>query len=224
MLNSPGYNNNLLTELEDLGALTDGENSTGLINVKPFRDWVSTSWSKRIFTFRLCNVGELLDINSELDKLPTFSREFASKIEFVLRSIYKIDDKLLVPEEEVAKYNEQNNTKLNRIEYLRSWIKNVEAIVVNRLYSIYEALETKQIRMLTNNVMCEITGKIYLEENIPEGSVFVKNCIGEIISKEGMELDIFNRSLYEMDIISNNNNNITNTSTNVETDLDNENG
>ncbi|MCK9471997.1 MAG: hypothetical protein M0Q88_09635 [Bacilli bacterium] len=216
MLNSPGYNNELLLQLEDLGALTsaDPESSSGLINIKPFRDWTSTVWSKKVFTFRLCNVGELIDINNELDKLPAFTREFASKIEFVLRSIYKIDDKIFVPEEEVAKYNERNNTKLSRIEYLRAWVKNVEGIVINRLYSIYEALESKQIRLLTDRVMCEITGNIFIKDEIPEGSYFIKNCIGEIISKKGLESELFNKSLYEVDIISNDNENSNNDSNN----------
>lgn len=198
----PGQNNDLLNQLEDLGALTDQNNeSKGLINIKPFRDWISNSWSKKVFTFRLCNVGELLDINNELDKLPTFTRDLASKREFVIRSIYKIDEKVLVPEEEVARYNEQTKNNLSRIEYLRTWIKNIEPIVLDRLYSIYEALELKQIRLLTNNVICEITGKLYLKDKVPEGSEFIRNCLGEIISKEGLESEIYNKDIYESDII-----------------------
>ena len=205
MQNYPGQNNDLLLQLEDLGALTDQNNeSTGLINIKPFRDWFSSSWAKKVFTFRLCNVGELLDINNELDKLPAYTRDFASKIEFILRSIYKIDEKILVPEEEVAKYNEQNRTNLNRVDYLRTWVKNIEPLVLNRLYSIYEALELKQIRLLTGNVMCEITGKLYLKESVPKDSVLIRNCIGEIISKEGLDSEIYNKDIYEIDIIDDN--------------------
>lgn len=200
MLNSPGSNNELLTQLEDLAALTDGER-IGVVHIKPFRDWASSPWAKRIFEFRLCNVGELIDVNNELDKLPAYTREFALKIELVLRSIYKIDDTLFVPEEEVATYNERNKTNLSRIEYLRSWIKNVEPVVLDRLNSIYEALEAKQVRMLTNYVMCEFTGKMFPKDSIPKGGVFIKNCIGEIISKEGLELEAFDKSLYDIDII-----------------------
>ena len=201
MLNSPGQDSELLTSFENLGALSD---EYGLVSIKPFRDWISSTWSKKIFKLRLCNAGEIIEIYDELNKLPSYSREAASKIEFVIRSIYKIENRMLAPEEEVQKYNEQYSTTLSRVQYLRSWIKNVEVVVINRMYSIYELLEAKQIRLLSDQVQCEITGKLYLKSNIPEGSVFIKNCIGEIISKEGLESDIFDKSLYGEDIINDN--------------------
>jgi hypothetical protein len=195
---SPGTNINILKEFEDLGALSS---NGGLIKIKPFRDWVQSSWAKKIFELRLCNTGEIIDIYKELDTVPVYARELSSKIEFIIRSIYSIDTRIFSPEDEVQKYNEMNNTNLTRIEYLRAWIKNVEGVVINRMYAIYELLEVKQIRLLSNQVLCEITGKTFPKEEIPEGSILINNCLGEIITKEGLEMEGINIEVYEEDMI-----------------------
>lgn len=196
MLNGP--RNPVLQSLEDVAALSK---DSGLISIRPFRDWVHESaWSKKLFNLRLCNAGEVLEIASYLSSVPENARDYALKLETILRMIYKIDGKMIADNKEVSDYCKQVDKELSRIEYLRLWVVNLEGIVVERLYSIYEQMQAKQVRLINGQYSCEVTGNIY--NSIPEDAVLVQNCLGEIISKEGLNILGNDLTLYQEDIIN----------------------
>ena len=179
MLNTP--DTPLLRSLEDLAALSS---NSGLIEVKPFRDWDS-SWKHKIFKMRLCNAGEMLDIGEFLSKYPNTVRDQALRIEILIRAIHTIDGQFLAPPEDLKKYNETHNTELSTLDYLRIWALNLEQLVLDRLYMIYTGLQAKQLRKMNNQLLCDVTGGVF--DTMPEGAEYIEYSTSEILSKEGME-------------------------------------
>jgi hypothetical protein len=166
----------LLRSLEDLGALTD---RAGLFEVKPFRDWRGTPWRHKIFSMRLCNAGESFDIDSYLNDVPENARIEGRKFEFLIRSVFAIDGKILLTPEELQTYNTTTKADLTHLQYLRMWVRNLEQLVVNRLDAVYGGLELKQVRHLQKIVLCEGCGTTY--HTVPEGSKKLKYSLGEIL-------------------------------------------
>lgn len=194
MLN--GVRNPVLRSLEDLAALTD---NTGLVHIRPFRDWKNASkWQNSLFTLRLCNAGEGLDIATYLNSVPETARTYAMKLETVIRMIYEINNTQIASDEEVSTFSQQFGKTLTRIDYLRLWITNVEKVVVDRLYSIYEQLQEKQKRLINGQFMCEITGDVYTD--FPEKAIVVHNCLGEILTEEGIRFLDNDLTMYGDDI------------------------
>jgi len=179
MLNTP--DTPLLRSLEDLAALSS---NSGLIEVKPFRDWDS-SWKHKIFKMRLCNAGEMLDIGEFLSKYPGTVRDQALRIEILIRAMYTIDDQPLAPEEDVKKYNDTHNVDLSKLEYLRIWALNLEQVVLDRLYVIYTGLQAKQLRKMNNQLLCDVTGAVF--DTPPDGAVYIEYSTSEILSNDGIE-------------------------------------
>lgn len=170
----------LLRQLENLAALSE---RSGLIEIKPFRDWKGSEyWSKAIFKMRLCNAGEILDISSYSDQFSHETKDKVVKIETIIRSLYEINGITIGSSEEVAKYNEKHNTQLTRLEYLRNWSKDLEQLVIDVLYSTYVGLQLKQIRFVTNQVMCDVCGQVWEKtDEILNNSKKILYSIGEII-------------------------------------------
>lgn len=169
----------LLQSLEELGSLTK---EFGLYSLKPFNDWKSSIWSKKVFKMRLCNAGELLDIFSQCQTVAENAKVQAMKIELLIRAIYSIDDRPLVTKEELEKFNDDNNLELSMFEFLRMWLKNLEQVVIERLDLIYHALQTKQLRQLEGKLMCGHCGQHY--SSFPEGAKRTKHMLCEIVDKE----------------------------------------
>lgn len=180
----------LLQSLEELGSLT---REFGLYSLKPFNDWKTTIWSKKVFKMRLCNAGELLDIFSQCQNVAEDAKVQAMKIELLIRSIYSIDDRPLVTPEELQKFNDDNNQDLSIYEFLRMWLKNLEQVVIERLDLVYHALQEKQLRQLEGKLMCGNCGRVY--SSLPEGGKLTKHMICEIVDKDC--LSIINKELYE---------------------------
>lgn len=178
---------NVLTEsLENLGAIE----GTGFFEVKPFKDWVGTpEWKEKIFKFRLCNAGEMFDVADAVDDKNERARLERIKFEILSRSIFAIDGRVLITDEELNKYNELNETdfKSSR-EWIAVYLRNLEKVVVDRLDAVYGALLIKQVRFLQGNVVCSATNKMFFKDTIPAGSLFLKYDLGEIITPEGMIL------------------------------------
>ena len=176
MLNAP--KSPLLDILERLAALSNEEG--GLVKIKPFRDWKGSTWQNKIFTMRLLNAGEMLEVYEYCSKFTGNAKEQAYYIEILIRSLYSVDGVSLAPEEEVAKYNKACNVNLSKLEYLRLWAGNLEQIVVLRLHSIYDQLQLKQIRLVNDQYLCEASGVTY--DSLPEGCRKIKYGIGEILA------------------------------------------
>lgn len=172
----------LLKVFEELGNFTDN----GLVNIKPFQDWKGFKWQNKVFTLRLCNAGETLDILSFVDKVPETARGQAIKQEIAIRSINSIDERPLVTEEELKKYNDGNNTKLSELQYLRTWVGNIEQVILDRLDVVYSSLQLKQIRSLQDNYQCERCGTVYEKSKLSKNSHIIKYSLGEIICETCM--------------------------------------
>jgi len=169
---------------ENLGAL----NGDGIYEVKPFKDWEgSHAWKDKIFSMRLCNAGEILDINAEnKGKDENAQLEFA-KFEILSRSILSIEGRSLINAEELTRYNEANKTDFQSPrEWVSIFLRNLEKVVVDRLDAVYGALTLKQARQLQGNVICGITNQLYPKSAIPAGSFYVKYELAEIITPEGI--------------------------------------
>lgn len=174
--------NPVASSLESLGALV----GTGLYKVKPFKDWKGTSeWKEKIFTFRLCNAGEVLDIASSVKTTNENERVIQTKIEILSRALYLVNESPLISQEELTKYNENNKTEFSsQREWIAVYLRNLENVVLNRLYAIYEALEYKQIRQLQGVVQSGINGVNYPKDLIPEGSVYLHYSLPEILTPD----------------------------------------
>ena len=169
-------NTPLLQIFEDLGSLSK---NFGLYKVKPFRDWKGSEWQHKILTMRLCNVGEMIDIASYCNDIPEAARTHVTRVEILIRSIWAIDDRVLLTPEELKEFNEANNTELTTIEYLRNWCRNLEEILLERLDAVYGGLQLKQLRMLQGNHMCERCGTVVSE--VSTGSLKLKYTLSEIL-------------------------------------------
>ena len=165
----------LLDSLVALGAFNDN----GLIDIKPFRDWKASPWKDKVFTMRLCNAGEMEDIFKEIGEVPENARPQAFKQELIIRSIFQVDGRVLVTQEELKEYNDKHNTEISNLQYLRMWVRDLEDVVVNRLEAVYQALTVKQIRYLQGQEMCEKCSTIF-NKNQNKGPK-IKYCLGEII-------------------------------------------
>lgn len=172
----------LLRSIEDLLSISND----GLIEIKPFRDWKLSYWKHKKFKMRLTNSGENLEINEYISKYPDSAKDQARKMEIVIRSLYSVDDLPLAAAEEVEKYNTTYSVNIDRLQYLRLWLINVEQVVLDRLYSVYIGLQGKQLRMANGQYMCDVTGSIF--NKIPEGALLLDYSISEIICKEGIDL------------------------------------
>jgi hypothetical protein len=193
MLNSPS--SPLLSILEKLASLTEEEG--GLIKIKPFRDWKGSSWQNKIFTMRLLNAGEMLEVYDFCDKYTGTARDQAYYIEIIIRSLFSVDGQQLAEDEEVLKYNQKCSTSLSRLEYLRLWAGNLEQVVLLRLHSIYEQLQIKQIRLVNGQFLCEISGNTF--NDLPKDCKVIKYGIGEILSKEILENKEIDLSNYDFE-------------------------
>ena len=193
MLNSP--QSPLLNTLERLGALS--EDSGGLIKIKPFKDWKGSSWQHKILSMRLLNAGEMLEVYDYCEKYEGEAKTQAYMIEIVLRSLYMVDGQMLASDDEVLKFNQNNKTSLNRVEYLRLWAVNLEQVVIARLHSIYEQLQLKQIRIVNGQYLCEVSGQTL--DKIPENSRILKYGIGEIVSGESLKIPNLDLSIYNFE-------------------------
>jgi len=169
----------LLRQLENLGALSE---RNGLIEIKPFKSWKGNPyWAEAIFKVRLCNAGEVLDISSYADQFSQDAKERVIKIDTVVRSLYEINNVTIGSTEEISKYNQRHNVNLTRLEYLRNWAKDLEQLVVDVLYTNYIGLQLKQVRLVTDQVMCDVCGQTYEKELLPPGSKETIYSIGEIV-------------------------------------------
>ena len=169
----------LLSSLENLGALSE---NFGLLEIKPFRDWVDHVWKNKIFSLRLCNAGEMLSIYSYLANFPDIARVQATKIEILIRSIYTIVDQPLISAEALSQYNDTHKSQLSTIEFLRQWAGNLEQVVVDRLDMVYGGLQIKQERKLQGISLCSNCERTYTE--IPEGSKKLQYSLSEIVCGE----------------------------------------
>jgi hypothetical protein len=169
----------LLQSLEELGSLSD---AFGLYEMKPFRDWNGSSWKNRIFSMRLCNAGEVLDISALCNDFPETARTQVTKIELIIRSVWQIDGRELVTAEELEEYNKKHKTEISALEHCRLWATNLEQIVVDRLDAIIGGLTLKQIRMLQGIQLCDHCGTTF--SKVPEGSKKLRFSMGEIICNE----------------------------------------
>ena len=165
----------ILNSLENLGAL----NGKGVYDVKPFRDWDDRIWKHKIFSMRLCNVGEGLDILEGLADVSVDAKAQMMKILILSRAIYMIDGTFPISSTELKGFNEQNSLQYDQKDYLFVWFKNTEQVILDRLDAVYAALQTKQIRELGGHIVCDSCGKIFNE--IPEGSRKLVHSVSEIV-------------------------------------------
>lgn len=169
----------LLIQLENLAALS---NNSGLIEIKPFRNWKGTPyWANAIFKMRLCNSDETLEIASQCAQFPIDAKDRVNKRETLIRSIYAINEITIAGVDELAKYNNKHNTNLGRIEYLRIWIGNLEQLVTDTLFDVYIGLQMKQLRLVLNQCVCESCGQPYDKSDLPKDSKKIFYSIGEIV-------------------------------------------
>jgi hypothetical protein len=175
----------LLDSLEDLGSL-------GIYDVKPFRDWKNPLWRDKIFSMRLCNVGEGFEILENISSIPEDAKSQAMKIEILARSIYMIDNTFPISSKDLQEFNEKNSLNYDQKDYLILWFKNIEQAVLNRLDAIYAGLQMKQLRELKEEKVCDNCGTIYKE--FSENSKKLKYSISELLCEKCLttvDLDIY---------------------------------
>jgi hypothetical protein len=190
----------LLSSLEDLGALSA---QYGIYKIKPFRDWIGSPWKDRVFSMRLCNAGEVLDIMSLCNEVPETARAYAAKVELVIRSVYAIDDRALVTPEELAEYNKLHHCALSLQEHLRGWVGNLEQIVVDRLDGIIRGLQGKQIRLLQGMAMCEACGVEVSASSLSPDTKLLKYALGEVLCGVCAEKeDLTKYDLQQLEVVS----------------------
>jgi hypothetical protein len=180
----------LLNAFQNLGAISS---NYGLYKIKPFRDWSGTGWQHKIFTFRLCNTGEVLEILKSAPDLIGEARTHYKKLEFLSRAIWEIDGSPIVTSEEVNDYNNRHHTELTLHEFVINWMHNLEDIIVERLDAIYAGLQVKQIRLLQGLNLCPDCGNVF--KDIPDGSLALDYALGEIICTDCVAS--VDRSLYD---------------------------
>lgn len=166
----------VLKSLEDLGALSE---QSGLFEIKPFKDWKGTSWCDKIFTMRLCNAGELVDVTAYCNEFPESARTSVMKVELLIRSVWAVDGRALISPEDLQKFNAASSTNLSDQEYLRNWALNLEQVVVDRLNVIYGGLQMKQVRRLQGFHLCDVCGKTYT--NIGDDFEVLQYSLAEVI-------------------------------------------
>jgi hypothetical protein len=167
----------LLKAFQNLGALGD---EFGLYKIKPFRDWNGNKyWQHKIFTFRLCNSGEVLDVLQSVQNLNEDASAYYKKFELLSRAIWSIDDQALCSQEEVTEYNQQNHVELTVHEFLVNYMHNLEDLVLSRLDAVYAALQVKQVRMLQGVLLCDSCGQVFKE--LPESGKRLVYSLSEII-------------------------------------------
>jgi predicted Zn-ribbon and HTH transcriptional regulator len=166
----------VLKALQNIGALTD---NFGLYKVKPFKDWPGSKWENAIFTYRLLNTGEMLDILRKVSNEPLDVKDLYKRLEILANAIWSIDERALVTEEDIVSYNAKNNTSLTVHEYIVNWMHNLEDVVITRLEAVYAGLQIKQIRLLQGVSLCDVCGTIF--KKIPAGSAIVEHTISEIV-------------------------------------------
>jgi hypothetical protein len=188
--------NDLLLSLEDLGSLSE---NSGLYEIKPFRDWKGTNWRNKVFSMRLCNAGEIQDIDTFISDIPEHARIQVTKLETILRSVFAIDGRLTLSPEDLVAYNEKAETNLSHLQLLRIWSRNLEQIVVNRLDAVYGGLELKQVRQLQHLQLCEGCGMIL--EEIPKNARKLKHCLGEFLC-EACLVTLPDVSIYDFEDVS----------------------
>ncbi len=183
-------NNTILKALENLGALSS---NFGLYEIKPFRDWHGSDWEHKIFTFRLLNAGELLDIMRSAPELSGEAKEYYKKFELLSRSIWAVEKRPLITEEEVKTYNESNKTEFTIQEFLVRWVRNLEDVVLSRLDAIYTGLQVKQVRILQGVYGCAECGNVFKE--IPKNAAVLEYSLAEIICNNC--LPVVDKTLYD---------------------------
>lgn len=180
----------ILHQLTNLAALSE---RNGLIEIKPFKSWKKDKyWAEAVFKIRLLNAGEILEVASYSDQFTSDAKEKAVKIETVARCLYEINGVPLGSSEELTKYNERHNSKLTRLEYLRNWVKDLEQLVLDYIYTNYVGLQMKQVRLVTNQQMCEICGQVWEKENVPLGSKETRYSVGEIVCGNCIKENLLN--------------------------------
>ena len=185
----------ILHQLTNLAALSE---RNGLIEIKPFKSWKKDKyWAEAIFKIRLLNAGEILDVASYSDQFSQDAKEKAVKIDTVARCLYEINGIPIGSSEELIKYNERHNSKLTRLEYLRNWVKDLEQLVLDYLYTNYVGLQMKQVRLVTNQQTCEICGQVWEKENTPPGSKETKYSVGEIVCGNCIKEGLFNKNDFD---------------------------
>lgn len=208
------YPNPFLSGLEDLGAIT----STGLYEIKPFKDWSNTLWKDKIFSMRLCNAGELVDILEHVSEYSTSARDFLTIHETLIRAIHAIDGMPLVTSEKLQEYNKHAGTNFTELSFLRSWIRNIEQPVLERLNAVYAALQTKQIRKVYGLNICAACETTFSE--VPENSAILLYSVAEIVCNKCLPIT----ELSNFDIAPNPSANVTlvkddNNTTDIESNL-----
>lgn len=185
----------ILDSLENLGAL----NGEGIYDVKPFRDWKDSVWRHKIFSMRLCNVGEGLDILEELGNVSTDAKAQMMKILMISRAVYMIDGTFPISAAELKEFNEKNSLHYDQKDYLSVWIKNTEQVILDRLDAVYASLQSKQIRQLQGVCVCDNCGNVFNE--VPEGSRKLLYSVSEVICKSC--LPQINIDMYDFEDVKN---------------------
>lgn len=188
------FSSPILESFENLGAI----NGTALVDVKPFRDWKDSKWRNKIFTFRLCNSGEGLDVLEEVSKVSEEARAQMMKFQILARAIFLIDGASLVSPDELSSFNQKNSLNYDVKDYLIQWFVNTEQIVLDRLDAVYGALQKKQIRQLQGSLACDNCLHIFLK--FPEGARKILYSVNEIICDTCLKS--IDESLYDFDIPS----------------------
>ncbi|MCK9543211.1 MAG: hypothetical protein M0R03_14415 [Novosphingobium sp.] len=187
-------NSSILESLENLGAL----NGDNICLVKPFKDWKVSSWREKIFHFRLCNVGEGLEILEELSKAGSDSKAQLTKIYILSKAIYMIDNAFPIEPEELKHFNETHKFHLNQTDYLVEYFKNIEQIILDRLDAVYAALQRKQIRQLQGLSICDGCGETF--SVIPHNSKRLLYSVSEIICNDCVESADLSNYEFEEDV------------------------
>lgn len=170
--------NRTLTTLEDLGSFAE----SGVFYVKPFRDWLATPWTQRIFGMRICNAGEVVEVLHQIAAYTDPARDKAAVFQVLSRALVSIDEQPVVDLDALDAFNKKANASLTPQSYLQLYFQNLEDAVVERLNFVYGGLQLKQQRLLRGVQLCDACGKEYTQPSARH--LDLKYTLTEILCEE----------------------------------------
>lgn len=183
--------NLLLENLLDVGNIGRVGVHKGLIELKPFREWIGSSFCHKKFTMRLLNAGEMEDVLTYLSNFPSTVYEQKLRVELFIRSVWAIDGVVLCRAEDLLNWNENRETEPDdEMGYLRKKIRDMEQNVLERFEVLYTGLSQKQMRQLMGLWLCgscksllkkKTEGFVRTQYDLAEG--LCKSCF-EALSEE----------------------------------------
>lgn len=113
--------------------------------VEPFLSWEGSKIQNWKVTFRLLNVGDLVELSRQASQGSPMESSYLSKIHLIAAAVTSMDGTPLVTDEEVERYNKRHNLtgthQKSLYEYKVLLVQELSELIVNRLVTAYDELQ-----------------------------------------------------------------------------------